>query len=56
MELRHLRYFEHVARLLSFTRAAQELNISQPNLSLQVQQLEDELGTALLNVRAARFS
>jgi LysR family transcriptional regulator, cyn operon transcriptional activator len=47
MELRHLRYFEHVARLLSFTRAAQELNISQPNLSLQVQQLEDELGTAL---------
>ncbi|WP_197283802.1 LysR family transcriptional regulator [Mycobacterium sp. Marseille-P9652] len=49
VELRHLRAFEAVARLQSFTRAAEELRITQPALTRTVQQLEDALGTTLLD-------
>jgi LysR family nitrogen assimilation transcriptional regulator len=47
-ELRELRYFHSVARTGNFGRAARELNIGQPNISHQVQKLEQELGTQLL--------
>ena len=48
MELRVLKYFLTVADEGNITRAADILHITQPTLSRQLMELEDELGTALL--------
>ena len=51
MELRVLRYFLAVARAESITGAAQVLRITQPTLSRQIADMEQELGVRLLNRR-----
>lgn len=47
MDLRSLNTFIHVAELCSFSRAAEKLGYSQPTISFQVKQLENELGIKL---------
>ena len=59
MDIRVLRYFLTVAREGSFSRAADALYLSQPTLSRQIREMEDELGVQLLirtnrNVRLTR--
>jgi DNA-binding transcriptional LysR family regulator len=46
--LRQLRIFETVARFSSISRAATELHLTQPAVSMQVKQLEDQIGLPLL--------
>jgi LysR family transcriptional regulator, low CO2-responsive transcriptional regulator len=45
--LRRLQVFEALARLESFSRAAAELHLTQPAVTMQVQQLENEVGLPL---------
>ena len=49
LNLRHLEAFAAVARLRSFTKAARALYISQPSFTVQIKQLEEELGVRLLD-------
>lgn len=47
--LRQLRVFASAARHLSFVRAAEELNLSAPAISMQIRELEDEVGLPLFD-------
>src|SRR5690625_3332629 len=47
MELRHIRYFIVLANELNFSRAAEKLHISQPPLSRQIRELEENIGAQL---------
>ena len=47
MELRHLRYFSALAERLNFTRAAEDVHVTQSTLSHQIRSLEVELGVQL---------
>lgn len=49
MDIRELKYFMEVAQELNITRAAQKLNMAQPPLSRQIQQLEENLGVRLFD-------
>lgn len=53
MELRLLRYFLTVAKEQNFTKAAEQLHITQPTLSRQMTALEEDLGVMLF-VRGGR--
>lgn len=54
MEMHQVRYFLAMARLLNFTRAAEECNVTQPSLTKAVQKLEDELGGPLFRRERSR--
>jgi DNA-binding transcriptional LysR family regulator len=54
MEMHQVRYFLSMARLLNFTRAAEECNVSQPSLTRAVQKLEDEFGGPLFRRERSR--
>ena len=47
MELRHLRYFVAVAEMENVSKAALKLHVSQPALTRQIHDLEDEIGFGL---------
>ncbi|WEH39161.1 LysR substrate-binding domain-containing protein [Streptomyces sp. AM 2-1-1] len=49
MELRQLKYFLAVAEESNFTRAAERVHVSQPGISAQIRQLENDLGTTLID-------
>ena len=53
MEIRILRYFLTIVREESMTKAAEVLHITQPTLSRQIAQMEDEMGVKLFD-RSAR--
>ncbi len=47
VSLRQIRIFSAAARHLSFSRAAEEMHLSAPAVSMQIKELEEELGSAL---------
>jgi len=47
MDLKQLRYFQAVAEAGSFTRAAQQLHVAQPAVSMGIRKLEEQLGLLL---------
>jgi LysR family nitrogen assimilation transcriptional regulator len=53
MNLRQLKYFAQIVEAGNMTRAAEQLNVAQPALGMQIKQLEEELGVTLL-VRHSR--
>jgi LysR family transcriptional regulator, transcription activator of glutamate synthase operon len=58
MELHQLRYIIHVAKHLNFSKAANELCVTQPTLSHQILKLEDEIGVSLFerNTRSVKLT
>ena len=58
MELRHLRYFVAVAEAENVSRAALKLHVSQPGISRQIRNLEEEIGFQLLerSAKAVRLT
>ena len=60
MNLYHLRYFVTLAKLEHYTKAAEELAITQPSLSHAMSTFEKELGTYLFekdgrNINLSKF-
>lgn len=55
MDLQQLKYFREVARLENITKAANELHIAQPSLSVSIAKLEEELGAKLFDRVSGRI-
>lgn len=56
MDLRQLEYFQMVSKHKSITRAAQELKLSQPTITIALQKLEEELGVTLIDRRQKKIN
>jgi DNA-binding transcriptional LysR family regulator len=56
MELRHLRYFVAVSEELNFTRAAEKLRLTQPSITRQIRDLEEEIGVRMFDRSKNRIS
>ena len=55
MELLQLKYFQSVAKYENITKAAKELHISQPSLTITIKRLEDELNVPLFNRKGKKI-
>ncbi len=49
MELKQLQYFMAICEELHFTKAAEKMGVSAPNVSQQIRRLEEELGVLLFD-------
>jgi DNA-binding transcriptional LysR family regulator len=56
LTFRQLKIFEAVSRQLSYTRAAKELHLTQPAVSMQIKQMEDNVGIALFETIGRQMS
>lgn len=56
MNLNHLQYFVKLAHLEHYTKAAKDLDITQPSLSHAISSLEEELGTKLFEKQGRNVS
>lgn len=56
VDVRGLEVFLSVAKHLNYTRAGEEVNLSQPSVSVRIRQLEDELGTKLFEQLGKKVS
>ncbi len=54
--IRQIKTFESVARNLSFSRAAEDLHLTQPAVSMQIKQMEDQVGLPLFHHTGKRIS
>lgn len=55
MDMHYFKYFIELVNTQSFTRAAQNLNITQPTLTRMLKELENELGTTLIERTSKSF-
>lgn len=56
MDLRQLNFFLKIAKTESFTKAAEQLHIAQPALSIAIRKLEEELDVLLLNRQGRKIT
>ena len=56
MELYQLEYFRVLCKYGSYTSASQELNVSQPAISMAIRKLEDECGGDIINRDSKNFA
>lgn len=56
LTFRQLKIFEAVSRQLSYTKAAKELHLTQPAVSMQIKQMEDNVGVALFETIGRQMS